>query len=252
MTQDRYSNLKTALYEHIKDKKSFDDRTLLMWLVSRLDEWVERLETGAFSCGRVEQTDFLGGLKVNIEMVDEIKSASELKQRFPEQDWMEFRNAVTWLEKTREHEDISLVERTYRKFKHRFAAISEENSNHDGEPGARIDSNPSLTNERQCANQVGPPKIELDGATHVEWWPRSNLLSPVELRFSRVFLSLAILFLLGSIFCIARSLLYFSYLPGAAPLSKDLSVCCFFLSVLFFVVWAVLRLWFKVRRKSQE
>src|SRR5580704_2234922 len=82
-----------------------------------------------------------------------------------------------------------------------------------------------------------------------------KLLSPVELRTSRVILSLAILFLLGSIFCFLgslRFLLYSSVRPGAWLLSKDISVCFLFLSVLFFAVWTVLRLWFKVRRRSQK
>jgi hypothetical protein len=77
------------------------------------------------------QTDFFGMFMIGIEVIDEVKTTSEFKQVFPERDWMEFKNAVTWLEKTRDREDISLVERTYQKFKNSFAAISEENSNHD-------------------------------------------------------------------------------------------------------------------------
>jgi hypothetical protein len=200
MAVNRYDELKGALYEHIREKKFVDDRALLTCLVSRLNEWVDRLDPGAFSRGRIEQTDFLDGLMVSIEVIDEVKSASGFNDRFPEREWREFKNAVTWLEQTREHEDISLVERTYRTFKDRFTAISEKNSDHDNEPRTRIDSNPSRTNERQSANQGGPPEIELDGPTHVEWWPRSDLLSPTELRTSRVILSLAMLLLLGSFF----------------------------------------------------
>src|ERR1700730_3900808 len=107
MTQTRYNDLKVALYERIKEKGPCDDLTLLTWLVSRLDEWVERLETGAFSCERIMQTDFFGRFMIGIEVIDEVKTASEFKQVFPERDWMEFKNAVTWLEKTRDREDIS-------------------------------------------------------------------------------------------------------------------------------------------------
>ena len=167
---------------------------------------------------------------IGIEVIDEVKTTSEFKQVFPERDWMEFKNAVTWLEKTRDREDISLVERTYQKFKNSFAAISEENSNHDRELGTRF-------------------------VSKIEWWPRSNLLSPVELRTSRVILSFAILFLLGSIFCFLgslRFLLYSSVRPGAWLLTKHISVCFLFLSVLFFAVWTVLGLSFKVRRRSQK
>src|SRR6201999_3818683 len=114
MAQDRYNALKTVLYEYIQEKRPCDDRILLTWLVSRLDEWVEHLET-AFASGRIEQTDFFGGLMVSIEIIDEVKSASVFNDRFPEREWREFKNAVTWLEQTREHEDMSLVERTYQK-----------------------------------------------------------------------------------------------------------------------------------------
>jgi hypothetical protein len=200
MTQTRYNDLKVALYERIKEKGPCDDLTLLTWLVSCLDEWVEHLETGAFSCERIMQTDFFGMFMIGIEVIDEVKTTSEFKQVFPERDWMEFKNAVTWLEKTRDREDISLVERTYQKFKNSFAAISEENSNHDRELGTRF-------------------------VSKIEWWPRSNLLSPVELGTSRVILSFAILFLLGSIFCFLgslRFLLYSSVRPGAWLLTKDI------------------------------
>jgi hypothetical protein len=251
MTQDRYNDLKVALYEHIKERGPCDDLTLLTWLVSRLDEWVERLD-GAFSCGRIMQTDFFGGLTVSIEVIGEVKSTSEFKPLFPEREWMEFRNAVTWLEKTRDREEMSLVEKTYQKFKNRFAAISGENSNPEKEPGTRIDSKPSRTDGKQSANQGGPPKIELDGPTQVEWWPRSNLLSPVELRISRALLSLGILLILGSMFCFVNSLIESGARPGAAFLLKETSVCFFYLSVLFFAVWAALWLWFQVRRKSQK
>lgn len=265
MTENRYNELKSALYEHIEEKRPCDDFTLLSWLTSGLDEWIERLDPGAFSRGRIEQTDFFGGLIVSIEVIDEVKSASGFNDRFPEREWREFKNAVTWLEQTREHEDISLVERTYQKFKHRFTAISEENSDHDSEPGITIDSNPSRTNERQSANQGGPPEIELDGPTHVEWWPRPNLLSPTELRTSRVILSLAILLLLGSFFCFVAFVYdtlmdqaHFGALEGfggSGAVTRDtgnLSICFLFLSLLFFAVWAVYRLRFKVRRKLQQ
>jgi hypothetical protein len=251
MTQDRYNNLKTALYEYIKEKRPCDDLTLLTWLVSRLDEWVDHLET-AFASGRIEQTDFFGMFMIGIEVIDEVKTTSEFKQAFPERDWMEFKNAATWLEKTRDREEMSLVERTYQKFKNSFVAISGENSNPEKEPGTRIDSKPSLTEGRQSTNPGGPPKIELDGPTQVEWWPRSDLLSPVELRISRALLSLAILLILGSIFYFVQSLIVRGALPGAGSLYKDISLCLFYLSVLFFAVWAALRLWFKVRRKSQK
>jgi|SRR5580692_9454567 hypothetical protein len=82
-----------------------------------------------------------------------------------------------------------------------------------------------------------------------------KLLSPVELRTSRAILSLAILFLLGSIFCFLgslRFLLYSSIRPGAWLLTKDIPVCLLFLSVLFFAVWAVLSFWFELRRKSHK
>ena len=252
--QDQYNDLKTALYEHIQGKRPCDDLTLLTWLVSRLDEWVERLE-GAFSSGRMEQTDFFGMFMIGIEVIDKVKTTSEFKQVFPEQDWMEFKNAVAWLEKTRDREEMSLVERSYQNFKNSFAAISEENSNPEKEPGTRIHSKPSRTEGRQSANPGGAPKIELDGPTQVEWWPRSNLLSPVELRTSRVILSFAILFLLGSIFCFIgslRSLLHSSIRPAAWLLTKDIAICFLFLSVLFFAVWTILRFWFEVRRKSQK
>lgn len=91
--QDQYNDLKTALYEHIQGKRPCDDLTLLTWLVSLLDEWVERLE-GAFSSGRMEQTDFFGMFMIGIEVIDEVKTTSEFKQVFPERDWMEFKNAV--------------------------------------------------------------------------------------------------------------------------------------------------------------
>ena len=232
MTQTRYNDLKVALYERIKEKGPCDDLTLLTWLVSCLDEWVEHLETGAFSCERIMQTDFFGMFMIGIEVIDEVKTTSEFKQVFPERDWMEFKNAVTWLEKMRDREDISLVERTYQKFKNSFAAISEENSNHDRELGTRF-------------------------VSKIEWWPRSNLLSPVELRTSRVILSFAILFLLGSIFCFLgslRFLLYSSVRPGAWLLTKHIPVCFLFLSVLFFAVWTVLGLSFRCGegRKNEQ
>jgi hypothetical protein len=263
MTQTRYNDLKTALYERIKEKGPCDDLTLLTWLVSRLDEWVERLETGAFSCERIMQTDFFGMFKIGIEVIDEVKTTSEFKQVFPEWDCSEFKNAVTWLEQTREREDVSLVDRTYQKFKNSFAAISGENSDPEKEPGTRIDSKPSRTDGKQSANQGGPPKIELDGPTQVEWWPRSKLLSPVEVKTSRVFLSLAILFLLGSLIFFADFLFEESVLVpahfgalegrrGPENLTLDLPALFLFLSVLFFAIWTVYRLWFKVLRKSQE
>ena len=266
MTPNRYSNLKVALYERIKEKGPFDDLTLLTWLVSRLDEWVERLETGAFSCERIMQTDFFGRFMIGIEVIDEVKTASEFKQVFPERDWMEFKNAVTWLEKTRDREDISLVERTYQKFKNSFAAISEENSNHDRELDTRFVSKTSRTDGRQSLNQDGPPTIEpVSRPSQIEWWPRSNLLSPVELGTSRVILSFAALFLLGSLFFFANFLFeesvlvpaHFGALEGFRGSPEiltwgDLSGWFLFLSVLFFAVWTVLRLWFKVRRRSQK
>ena len=95
MTQTRYNDLKVALYERIKEKGPCDDLTLLTWLVSCLDEWVEHLETGAFSCERIMQTDFFGMFMIGIEVIDEVKTTSEFKQVFPERDWMEFKNAVT-------------------------------------------------------------------------------------------------------------------------------------------------------------
>jgi len=222
MAQNRYDQLKTALYEHIKEKRFCDDRALLTWLVSRLDDWVEQLEPGAFSCQKIVQTDFFGMMMVNIEMIDEIKSTSELKPMFPEQDWMEFRNAVTWLEKTRDREEASLVERTYQKFKDSFAAVSGQNSNDERADGV---SQPSL----------------------IEWWRSSPPLSPFELKTTRAILSLAILLLPVSICIFVNALLFSSFFPGLRS-SIDIAVCFFFLSVLFFALWLLLRLWFKARR----
>jgi hypothetical protein len=54
------------------------------------------------------QTDFFGGLMVSIEVIDEVKSTSEFKPIFPEREWMEFRNAVSWLEKIRDREEMWL------------------------------------------------------------------------------------------------------------------------------------------------
>lgn len=243
MTQDRYNDLKTALYEHIEEKKPCDDLTLLICLVSRLDEWVEHLETAAFASGGIEQTDFFAMFMVGMEVIDEVKSISEFKPVFPERDWTEFKNTVTWLEKTRDGEDVSLIERTYQKFKNSFTEFSEENSNHDGKLGTRHES----------LNQEEPPETEpVSGPSPVKWWPRPNLLSPIELRTSRVVLSLAILLLLACIVCFVKSPIISGALPGAASLYKESSVCFFYLSVLFFTVWMVLRLWFKVRPRSQK
>jgi hypothetical protein len=263
MAQDRYNDLKTALYERIKEKGPCDDLTLLTWLVSRLDEWVERLD-GAFSCGRIMQTDFFGGLMVSIEVIDEVRSTSELKPMFPEQEWMEFRNAATWLEKTRDREEMSLVEKTYQKFRDRFAAISGQNSNDGRELGTKFDSKTSRTDGKQSLDQNGPQKKGVSGLSQVESWPRSTLRSPIVIRTSRAILSMAILLLLGSLIFFAYFLFeqnvlvpaHFGALEGRRGSSEnligDLSVSSFFLSVLFFAVWAVLRLWFQVRRKSQE
>ena len=169
MTQNRYNDLKVALYERIKEKGPCDDLALLTWLVSRLDEWVERLG-GAFSSGRNMQTDFFGGLMVRIEVIDEVKSTSEFKPMFPEREWMEFRNAVTWLEKTRDHEEMSLVERTYQKLRNRFAAISGQNSNDDRELGTQFDSKTSRTDGNQSLDQDGPQKKGASGLSQIEWW----------------------------------------------------------------------------------
>jgi hypothetical protein len=263
MTQDRYNVLKAALYEHIKEKKPCDDLTLLTWLVSRLDEWVEHLET-AFASGRMEQTDFFGMFMIGIEVIDEVKTTSEFKQAFPERNWMEFRNAVTWLEKTRDREEMSLVERTYQKFKNSFAAISGENSNHDRKLGTRLDAKTSPPggksfNQGRLQKTGGGSRL-----SQIEWWPRSNQLSSIELRISRAILSLAILLLLGSLFFFANCLFeegvlvpaHFGALEGlrGSPenLFGDLSVLFLFLSVLFFAIWTVYRLWFNVLRKSPK
>jgi hypothetical protein len=110
MTQNRYNDLKVALYERIKEKGPCDDLALLTWLVSRLDESVERLE-GAFSCGRIMPADFFGMFMIAIEVIDEVKTTSEFKQVFPEREWMEFRNAVTWLDKIRDREESRWLRR---------------------------------------------------------------------------------------------------------------------------------------------
>lgn len=242
MTQNRYDGQKTALYERIQKKQFCDNLTLLTWLVSDLDEWVERLD-GALSWSRIEQTEFFAGLMTNIEVLDEVRSASELKQSFPEQDWTEFMNAVTWLEKTRDREELSLVERTYHQFKNRFAAISGQDSSDDA-PKSEPVSQPS----------------------QVEWWPSSTLRSPIVLRTSRAILSLAILLLLGSVFCFVDFVYgalmdqaHFGQLEGFGDSSGaatrdtgNVAGCLFLLSVLFFTAWSVYRLGFKVARKSQK
>jgi hypothetical protein len=263
MTQHPYNHLKIALYEHIKEKGPCDDLALLMWLVSRLDEWVERLD-GAFSCGRIMQTDFFCGLMVSIEVIDEVKSTSEFKPMFPEREWMEFRNAVTWLEKIRDRDEMSLVERTYQKFRNRFAAISGQNSSDHSERGTRFDSKTSRTDGNQSLDGDGPQKNVVSGLSQIEWWPRPTLRSPIELRTSRVILSLAILLLLGSLiffadFLFEESVLipaHFGALEGrrgsSESLTWDLPALFLSVSVLFFAIWTVYRLWFKMRRRSQK
>jgi hypothetical protein len=253
MAQNRYDELKGALYEHIREKKFVDDRALLTCLAARLDEWVERLDPGAFSCQRIPQTDFFGMLMANIEMIDEVKSTSDLKERFPEREWREFRNAVMWLEKTRDREEAALVEKTYQQFKDRFAAISGPNSNSDRELGTSSDSKTKRTNGKQSLSQDEPQKT--DGVSReslVEWWPRSNAVSPIALRTSRAILSLAILLLLGSVFCVVYSLFQGSVLIRLGALTRDLSVLFFYLSALSFAVWTVGMLWFKARRKPRK
>ena len=179
MAQNRFNDLKTALYEHITERQFCDDLTLLTWLVSRLDEWVERLDAGAFSCQRIVQTDFFGMFMANIEVIDEIKSTSEFKQIFPEREWREFRNAVIWLEMTRDRDEMSLVQRTYDEFRNSFAAISRQNSEDDSELGTRFDSETSWTDEEQSLNQDGPPaKESISQPSQVEWWPSSTLVRP--------------------------------------------------------------------------
>jgi hypothetical protein len=58
----------------------------------------------------------------------------------------------------------------------------------------------------------------------------------IEVKISRVFLSLAILLLLGSIFCFVCYLLRppGNFRAGAASLFEEISVCFFYPSVLFF------------------
>ena len=235
----------------------------LTWLVSRLDEWVERLE-GAFSCGRIMQADFFGMFMIAIEVIDEVKTTSEFKQVFPEREWMEFRNAVTWLEKIRDREEMSLVEKTYQKFRNRFAAISGRNSNDDRELCTKFDSITSRTDGNQSLEQDGPREKAASELSQVEWWPRSTLPSPA-IRTSRAILSVAILLLLGSLFFFANFLFeksvlipaHFGALEGFRGSPEiltwwDLSGLFLFLSVLCFAVWTVYRLWFKVLRKSQK
>jgi hypothetical protein len=151
MAQNRYDELKGALYQRIRGKKFVDDRALLTWLVFRLDEWVECLDPGAFSWQRIIQTDFFGMLMANIEMIDEVKSTTDLKERLPEREWREFRNAVMRLEKTRDREEAALVEKTYHRFKDRFAAISGQNSNDDRELGPQFDSKTTRTDGKQVS-----------------------------------------------------------------------------------------------------
>jgi hypothetical protein len=254
--RNRFDELKTALHEHIKERKFSDDRALLTWLISSLEEWVEQVDPGAFTCQRIAQTDFFGMTMVIIEIVDEIKSISELKPMFPEREWIEFRNALTWLEKTRDREEASLVERTYRQFKSRFAVISGQDSK-----TTRTEGNQSLSQNR-LAKTEGVSQQSL-----VEFWPSSTLLSPLEIKTSRAILSLAILLLLGGVLCFVFFLYqewilvpaHFGALEGfrSSPdvLAQDtgnLSGWCFFLSVLFFSGWAVYRLWFKVWRNPQN
>jgi hypothetical protein len=251
MVQNRFNGLKTALYDRIKEREFCDDLTLLTWLVSELDEWVERLDAGAFSGQRNMQTDFLGMFMVNIEVIDEIRSSSELKELFPEREWIEFRNTVLWLEMTRDREQMSLVERTYDKFRSSFAAISGQSWEDDSELGPGFDSQTLWAGEEQSLDQDEPSAKESQSQpSQVEWWPRSSVLSPIELKVSRAILSFAILSLLASAFCFVTSLLLAHY--ASTSFDGDLSVCFLCLSVFSFAVWAAIALWFRLRRKSQE
>jgi hypothetical protein len=235
MTQNRYNDLKVALYERIKEKGPCDDLALLTWLVSRLDEWVERLE-GAFSCGRIMPADFFGMFMIAIEVIDEVKTTSEFKQVFPERESMEFRN--------------------------RFAAISGRNSSDDRQLCTKFGSKTSRTDGNQSLEQDGPREKAASELSQVEWWPRSTLPSPA-IRTSRAILSVAILLLLGSLFFFANFLFEKSVLipahfrcvgrvpriTGNSNLVGSLGLVSFPVRSLF-AVWTVYRLW--LLRKSQK
>ena len=174
---------------------------------------------------------FLSDLIRRGEMIDEVKSRWEFKETFPDRDWVEFRNAVRWLEQTRDREDLALVEKTYYQFWKGFAAIAGENS---------------------------------DQLSQVEWWPPATLGSPIFLRISRKILLLGVLLLFGGIIFFVYYLFetailapaHFDQQEGFPASSRDLfseaSALCFCLSVVVFAVWALLNLWPKMRPRSQK
>jgi hypothetical protein len=142
--------------------------------------------------------------------------------------------------------------------------VSEDDSSRDRELGIR---SPSTPDGEQGIKQNPPPAIEQPSRqSQIEWWPFSTARPPLQLKISRTILSLAILLLLGSLVCFFQFIYdtlmeqaHFGQLEGFRASMEDvprdsgtLTVCLFLLSLLFFALWVVYRLLFKVWQTSQK
>jgi hypothetical protein len=115
--KERVASWRKQLMNRIKDEVTPDRIAELVWLVRHLEEYLERW----LAFARLQTVNLAATLDNDVfcivlaasDLIDERLPFLSASQRFPQQEWRDFRSAVQWIQKAPDQSELDLISETF-------------------------------------------------------------------------------------------------------------------------------------------